>query len=66
MNKPNTDFVDAIAYRLISRKSWMIDEYVQFRVKQKPWWLPEFIYEFLLKNLIELCYFEKIINPILK
>lgn len=59
----NKDSVERIAKRVTEHAShemsFKIDTYISLHIKPKPVWLPEFIYKYLLKNLLILEQFKK-------
>ena len=58
-DKKHSDFVDAIAYAIAGRMIKMRDEYLLLYVKSKPWFIPEFIYKWILKKLLVIAEFKK-------
>jgi hypothetical protein len=53
------DLVDSFAYMIAGMEAELIDRYCLMHVKQRPWWLPDFMYKWLLGQLLVLSYFKK-------
>ena len=54
-----SDFVDSAVYSMYAIKyAQIIDDYYLLCVKKKPWWLPNKLYKFLLKNILVLINFK--------
>ena len=53
------DLQRGIVKRAAEEHAYQIEEYIKLRIQSKPWWLPEFIWHFLLRRLLILQYFKR-------
>lgn len=57
--RPTSDehshMVDAMCYSLIAeREARLMNEYVLLHIRQKPWWIPNVFYRWILSKLLVL------------
>jgi len=55
----HSDLIDSRAYMFACQEAKFRDEYLLLYIKKKPYWLPNFIYEWLLSKLFVLAYFKR-------
>jgi hypothetical protein len=51
--------VDAMAYAVAAQIAYLQNEYVLMHIKPCPWWMPNFVYRWLLSKFIYLRMFRK-------
>lgn len=53
----HSDMVDAFAYRIAAEMAKIHNDYFLIHIKKCPWWLPEFVYKWILSKVLELSRF---------
>jgi hypothetical protein len=51
--------VDSFAYMVAGMEVVLLNEYCVAHVRRKPWWMPEFVYRWLVSQLLVLSRFRK-------
>ena len=60
--KANLDTDEVLAkhaYMIADKQAQTINEYCKLYIRERPKWLPEFIYKWVLKQVLVLAYFKK-------
>lgn len=53
----HSDFVDSFAYGIAVQEMKVREGYILLHIKQKPRWLPKFVWHWLLKKILHLSEF---------
>ena len=51
-------FVDSVAYMVAGMEAKLLNDYCLLYIKQRPWWLPEIVYRWMLKRILVLAHFK--------
>ncbi len=55
----HTHMIDSVMYMFAVHEAEVRNCYLLLYVKKKPWWMPEFVYRFILKRVLILNEFKK-------
>lgn len=55
----HADFVDSFAYMIAAQEANLKNEYFLLYIRNKPKWLPKFIYEWIISKLLVTASFKK-------
>lgn len=50
-NKYESDWIDSLVYMMSAEMAKEIDGWISLHIVKKPWWIPQFIYLWLISKL---------------
>lgn len=56
-SRHHDDLIDSMAYMVAGLEARMRNEYCLMYVNARPWWLPDFIYKWILKKVLVMANF---------
>lgn len=58
-NPEHSDIVDAFAYMIASQEAQLLNSYYLIYIKNKPKYMPRFVYNWFIKKLVNVTQFKK-------
>ncbi len=54
----HSDMIDSIAYMIAAEEAKITDEFILLHVKKRPWWMPERLYRFIIRQVLVMAKFK--------